>query len=458
MNTRFLSAFKRRFGDQPVSREMAATYDAIHLLALAYNRISSIPWGNNEIEKVRMSLKDSSFQGIQGKVLMDPKSQHLWQWSRLGRINPEGKVEVFWESPGLIPPEVDTSHIGLTISDNLDLNRDCNSRSLVGTSKKLLECIRLAKVAAMTSSNVLITGETGTGKELIAREIHAAGARHNFPFVPINCAAITRDLIESELFGYEEGAFTGAKKGGKVGKFEMANGGTIFLDEIGEMPNDMQAHLLRAIEDMVIYRVGGTEAVPLKARLIASTNKDFSREITQTESFRKDLFYRLSVFHIELPTLCDRIDDLSQLANHFLQRLCRKNATEKKLAPETLEALENHSWPGNVRELSNVTERSFYLALDSKFIYPSHLPDYIIHPQPARDETNKFVSPTDEFSSQNPMSPYRLPENFTSIKETEECLIRQILERSGYNKKRASLLLGISRSTLYRKTRKYEIN
>jgi len=458
MNTRFISAFKRRFGDQPISREMAVTYDAIHLLASAYNRISSVPWGKNETEKVCMSLKNLSFQGIQGKVLIDSKSQHLWQWSRIGRINPEGKIETFWESPGLIPPKVDTSKIGLTISDNLVLNGKCNFRSLVGSNKKFLKCIQLAKVAAMTSSNGLITGDTGTGKELLARAIHAAGPRHNLPFVPINCATIPRDLIESELFGYEEGAFTGAKKGGKVGKFEMANGGTIFLDEIGEMSNDLQAHLLRAIEDMEIYRVGGTEAIRLKARLIASTNKDVLREITQTESFRKDLFYRLSVFHIELPILCDRIDDLSQLANHFLQRLCCKYTTEKKLTPETLQALKNHSWPGNVRELSNVIERSFYLALDSKLIYPDHLPDYIIHPQPARNEANQFVFSTDEFSSQKIMSPYRLPKNLASIKETEECLIRQTLDHSGYNMSKASLLLGISRSTLYRKIRRYKIN
>ncbi len=457
MNTKFIRAFKRRFGDQPISREMAVTYDAIHLLASAYKRISSVPWGKNETEKVRMCLKNLSFQGVQGKVLIDSKSQHLWQWSRIGRINPEGKIEAFWESPGLIPPKVDMSQIGLTISDNLVVNRSHNFSSLIGSNKKFLECIQLAKVAAMTSSNVLITGDTGTGKELLARAIHEAGPRHKLPFVPINCATIPRELIESELFGYEEGAFTGAKKGGKLGKFEKAKGGTIFLDEIGEMPNDMQAHLLRAIEDREIYRVGGTNAIPLNARLIASTNKDVSREILKTESFRKDLFYRLSVFHIELPLLCDRIDDLNQLANHFLERLCRKSATEKKLAPDTLVALENHSWPGNVRELSNVIERSFYLALDSKFIYPDHLPDYIIHPQRAKEETHQIVFPTNEFRPQNLMSPCRLPTSLTSIKKTEECLIRQILERSGYNMTKASLLLGISRSTLYRKIRKYEI-
>lgn len=458
MNTRFIRAFKQRFGDQPISREMAATYDAIQLLALGYSRMSSVPYGKKETEKFRTSLKNLSFQGIQGKVLLDSKCQHLWQWSRIGRVNSKGKIEAFWESSGPIPPKIDTSGVGLTITGNLDLNRTCNFSSLVGANKKFLKCIQLAKVAALTSSNVLITGETGTGKELLARAIHTASPRYNYPFVPINCASIPRDLIESELFGYEGGAFTGAKKGGKVGKFEIAHGGTIFLDEIGEMPIDMQAHLLRAIEEREIFRVGGTEAVRLNVRLIASTNKDLSREITQRESFRKDLFYRLSVFHIELPNLCERIDDISYLANHFLNNLCRKNAIEKKLEPKTLETVENYSWPGNVRELSNVIERSFYLALDSELITPDHLPDYMINLQPTRDETNKFIFLTDDFNSQNLMSPNRFPEHLTSIKEIEECLIRQILKRSDYNMRRASSLLGISRGTLYRKTKKYKID
>lgn len=458
MNKGFIHAFRRRFGNQPISREMAATYDAIQLLALGYSRMSSVSLGKKETDTFRISLKNLSFQGIQGKVLLDSNSQHLWQWSRIGRVNSEGKIEAFWESPGPIPPKVDTSRVGLSITGNLDLNRTCNFGSLVGTNKKFLKCIRIAKVAALTSSNVLITGETGTGKELFARAIHTASSRYNSPFVPINCATFPRDLIESELFGYEEGAFTGAKKGGKMGKFEVANGGTIFLDEIGEMPSDMQAHLLRAIEEKEIYRLGGTEAVSLNVRLIASTNKDLSCEITLRESFRKDLFYRLSVFHIKLPKLCERLDDIPYLANHFLKDLCRKNSIIKKIKPETLEAMEYYSWPGNVRELSNVIERAFYLALDSYFITPDHLPDYIIDYPLAKEETNRFLFPTDEFNSQNLMSTNRFPDYLTSIKETEEYLIRKILKRSDYNIMRASLLLGISRGTLYRKIKKYKIN
>lgn len=457
-NKRFVNAFKGRFGNQPINREMAVSYDAVHMLASAYNRASSIPWGKNKTEKIRMALKDLSFQGIQGKVLMDPNTQHLWQWSRIGRVNSEGIIETFWESPGPVPPKIVDSRVELTISNNSDLKNDCDFRSLVGANKKFLECIHLAKIAARTSSNVLITGETGTGKELLARAIHATSPRKKHPFVPVNCATLPRDLIGSELFGYEEGAFTGAKKGGKVGKFEMADGGTLFLDEIGDMPNDMQAHLLRAIEENEIYKIGGTEAVRLNVRLIASTNKDLSWEITQGGSFRKDLYYRLHVFHINLPNLCDRINDIPPLANYFLHHLCCKNATKKEFAPETLKVLQNHSWPGNVRELSNLIERAFYLALDSKVICCDHLSDYIINPQPKEDKKYNYSTPIDDFNSHDYMPSYGFPERVTSIRETEERHLRRILNRSGYNITRAASLLGISRSTLYRKINRYKIN
>jgi DNA-binding NtrC family response regulator/ABC-type branched-subunit amino acid transport system substrate-binding protein len=456
-NNRFKCAFKRRFGEQPISREMAATYDSIRMLALGYSRLPPASLKKIETETFRTSLKNLSFQGIQGKVLLDSRSQHLWQWSRIGRVNPEGQIEAFWESSGPIPPNIDTSKIALNIGSNSGRCEVRNFCSLVGVNPTFLNCIQLAKICAKTSSSVLITGETGTGKELFARAIHKAGSRYNFPFVPINCATIPRDLIESELFGYEEGAFTGARKGGKAGKFEIADGGTLFLDEIGEMAVDMQAHLLRAIEEKEIYRVGGTEAVRLNVRLIASSNKDLSREITQSESFRKDLFYRLSVFHIKLPKLCERIDDISYLANHFLKNLCRENSIEKKLGPETLKILESHLWPGNVRELSNVIEMSFYSAMDSELITPDHLPGYIVNRQPVSDEKSQSLFLTDECNLQNLISPNSFPNHFTSIKKSEEYLIKQILSRCSYNMNRASLLLGISRGTLYRKIKKYGI-
>ena len=458
MNKRFVNAFKEHFGEKPISREMAASYDAVHMIASAYSRTPSIPWGKNKAEKVRMALKDLSFRGIQGKVRIDPKTQHLWQWSRIGRVNLEGKIETIWESPGPVPPKIVNSRVELTIPNSLDLKSDCDFRSLVGANKKLLKCIHLAKIAARTSSNVLITGETGTGKELIARAIHATSNRNNHPFIPVNCATLPRDLIGSELFGYEEGAFTGAKKGGKAGKFEIADGGTLFLDEIGDMPNDMQAHLLRAIEENEIYKIGGTEAVRLDVRLIASTNKDLLREITQGGSFRRDLYYRLNVFHINLPNLCDRIDDIPLLAKYFLQHLCRRNATKKEFAPETLKVLESHSWPGNVRELSNLIERSFYLSMDSKVIRCDHLPDYIINPQPEVAKIYKYLTPIGDYNSHNLMPSYGFPESIASIRETEEHYLRQILIRSGYNISRTASLLGISRSTLYRKINRYKIN
>ncbi len=451
MNQKFVSAFKYRFGDQPISREMAASFDAIHLLCSAYHRVSGASSRESQTEKVRMALKNLSFQGIQGRMLIDPNSQHLWQWSRIGCVNAEGQIETIWESPGPVPPKINTDQNRLIVRNRLDPQRACVLPSLVGSNINFLECIRLAEVAAMASCNVLITGETGTGKELLARHIHAVSPRRNYPFIPINCTAIPRELIESELFGYEEGAFTGARKGGKPGKFEMANGGTFFLDEIGDMPSDLQAHLLRVIEEKEVYRIGGTQAVRLDVRLIASTNKDLSEEISRRGTFRKDLFYRLSGFHISLPNLCDRTEDIPLLADHFLERLCRNNGREKTLAVGTLEALEKHTWPGNVRELRNVIERSFYLSLDSKVILPGDLPDYIINPKPLIGREDE--SRADTFDADNFILRYR--EGIASVEETEKRLIRQTLVRSGNNLSRAAASLGISRTTLYRKIRKY---
>lgn len=452
MNRKFVSTFEQRFGSQPISREMASSFDAIHLLSSAYQRLSAEPPVGNQAQRLRMALKNLSFQGIQGRMIIDPVSQHLWQWSRIGRVNTEGQLETIWKSSGLVPPKIDTSRNTLIVRDAADPQRACGLPPLVGTNKGFLECTRLAKIAGKASCNVLITGDTGTGKELFARYIHEISPRRDNPFIPVNCTAIPRDLIESELFGYEEGAFTGARKGGKPGKFEMANGGTFFLDEIGDMPADLQAHLLRVIEEKETYRIGGTKAVKLDVLLIAATNKDLSREIAKG-AFRKDLYYRLSGFRISLPNLCDRTDDIPLLADHFLERLCRDNGTRKKLSPETLDALEKHTWPGNVRELCNVIERAFHLSLDSKVIRPCHLPDYIIASEPSIDAEGGLR--TDSFDAVDLIP--RHPGGIEPVKEAEKRLIRQALLCSYHNVSRAAASLGISRTTMYRKIKEYDI-
>lgn len=477
MNKKFVNKFRQRFGNQPISREMASSYEAIHMLATAYERLASAPYGKNETEKVRTVLKRLAFQGIQGKVMMDPDTQHLWQWSRIGRVLPDGKIETFWTSPGPVPPKLENYRVVPAMVRQADTDNAWNFRSLIGINPKFLECVHIAKIASMTATNVLITGETGTGKELLARSIHAASPRRKYPFMPINCASIPHELISSELFGYEEGSFTGAKRGGKVGKFEMANGGTLFLDEIGEMPNDLQACLLRVIEDKEIYRIGGNKAIRPDVRLIASTNKDLLKEITCGGPFRKDLFYRLSIFHINLPNLCDRLEDIPLLANHFLQELNRENGASKIFAPETLELMKNYSWPGNARELSNVVERAFYLSCDAPVIAPEILPEHMLVLQSIKDKRGKLlITPIDlqqkngkgfrgnlTYLLQTPndrsYTVHQLPyETITSIRENERLLIRQTLDRSGYNISRAAYLLGISRSTLYRKIKKHKIS
>jgi len=476
-NNRFVRAYRERFGDEPISREMASAYEAIHLLSMAYEKISTVPYGKSETEKVRIALKNLSFQGPQGKVIMDPDTQHLCQWSRIGRVKPDGKIEIIWVSSGPIIPRHDTDPIGLSISESSHTKSSRGFGLLIGRNKEFLKCIQMAKIASKTSSNILITGKTGTGKDLFAKAIHEAGPRSTHPFIPINCVAIPRDLIISELFGYEEGSFTGANRGGKPGKFELANGGTLFLDEIGEMPIDMQVHLLRAVEENEIYRIGGTKPIRLDVRIIAATNSDLAQGIPNNRSFRSDLYYRLSVFNIILPLLCDRKEDIPILANHFLLRLNSVSANKKTFAAETLDLLKPHSWPGNIRELANVVERSFHVALNSRVIAPEHLPDYIVGCRNRKESMYKGFTATAETQhidrsnlQENVASIPKIPycpytevhrndiEHVVALAKSEDLIIRQVLKRCGHNISQTSRLLDISRSTLYRKMSRYNID
>jgi PAS domain S-box-containing protein len=310
--------------------------------------------------------------------------------------------------------------------------------SIIGKSEAIGNLKQEALRAAGNSFPVLITGESGTGKELFAQAIHHASARRLHPFVRINCAAIPRDLLESELFGYEKGAFTGARSEGKPGKFELAHQGTIFLDEIGDLPVEMQPKLLRAIEDKEFERVGGTRIVRSDFRVISATNQNLDTMLT-TGRFRKDLFYRLNVISLHIPALRERPDDILAITRRFLDRTAQE-ANLKKIAIDhgAERALHDHDWPGNVRELMNVLERSVS-ALEGEAIRITDLPFYVQRGRrnTVRDQTT------------------------TSLREIQSRAERETiwtaLRESDFRKARAAKILGIHRTLLYKKMKKYNI-
>ena len=311
---------------------------------------------------------------------------------------------------------------------------------ILGQSPVLMTAKREAALAAAGSSTVLIQGESGTGKELFARAIHGASDRKNKPLVAINCAAIPESLLESELFGYEEGAFTGAKRGGKPGKFELADGGTVFLDEIGDLSLNMQAKLLRVLQERRIERVGGTSSVPVDVRIIAATHKDVE-EMVRVGEFRQDLFYRINVFPLRVPPLRERPDDLPLLIDVFFRRNCKLlNKELTGFEEAALDCLRRYSWPGNIRELENTVE--YLVNIETgRLISASRLPERI---RRNRDRTPE-TSSTGEL---------------TTIAELERQAIAKALRaygRSVGGKEQAARALGISKATLYRKLKEYDL-
>jgi PAS domain S-box-containing protein len=310
--------------------------------------------------------------------------------------------------------------------------------NIVGDSAKVKEVKSLVKKVANTNSNVLIIGESGTGKELFAHSIHNASKRYLAPFVKINCAAIPSELLEAELFGYEEGAFTGAKKGGKKGKFELANGGTIFLDEIGDMPMNMQVKLLRVIQEKEIERVGGNTLKSINVRIIAATNKDLENSIKEGK-FREDLYYRLNVMKISIPPLRERKEDIPKLVNALRIKVAnRLGIYVEGISKDALECLVNYDWPGNIRELENVIERAINL-LDSDIVIKlEHLSE--------RLTKNKFK----RYSSK---SKYLK----VIVEEVEKEVILECLKETNWNKNKAAKILGISRAGLYKKIEEYKL-
>lgn len=321
---------------------------------------------------------------------------------------------------------------------------------ILGESDAILNVITNCKIIANSPSTVLIEGESGTGKEILAQAIHNFSYRRDNNFVAINCGAIPKNLIESELFGYEEGAFTGAKKGGKVGKFELANGGTIFLDEIGEMPLEMQVHLLRVIQEGMISRVGSTKEIPIDVRIIAATNKDLKEEI-KNGNFREDLYYRLSVIPIHLPPLRERKGDVEKLIKHFLRiKAFKLNKKVPKISDDLYNKLINYSWPGNIRELENCIEN--IVNLDGNISY--QFVDNNQNEFQNKDIEEKEIKPRND-SKDNGI--YIEIGNSFNIKDIEKTLIEKAIKINDYNMSKTAKSLGISRNTLYYKLDKYKI-
>lgn len=307
--------------------------------------------------------------------------------------------------------------------------------SIVGGSNVIRTLKKQALKASTTNLPVLISGESGTGKELFAQGIHHAGTRRLHPFVRINCAAIPRDLLESELFGYEQGAFTGAHYAGKPGKIELAHHGTVFLDEIGDLPLDMQPKILRVLEEKEVERVGGTSVIRVDFRLIAATNQNLE-EMVAGGRFRPDLYYRLNVIPLQIPPLRERREDIVPLARHLLAQIAGDLARPQlNLDPGCEAVLKNYDWPGNARELSNVLER-VCSSLENDTVYPYDLPFYL-----GREERNTSVPGGASLRA------------VTATSESEA--IRYALAKTGNNKSRAAEILGIHRTLLYKKMKKY---
>lgn len=296
---------------------------------------------------------------------------------------------------------------------------------MMGSSPTFIKVVNHARKAAMLNSTLFLSGETGTGKELFAQAIHQASERRDKPFIAINCGAIPRELIESELFGYEPGAFTGAKSKGSAGKFEVAQGGTIFLDEIGDMPLTVQVHLLRILEEKVVTRIGGSKPIPIDVRVIAATHKNLM-EAVRKGKFREDLLFRLRVIQLRLPALRERTSDIPILAAHFLQQLGPQyGKTNISVHPETMKCLQAYPWPGNIRELKNVMEQSLF-NMEGDVLLPYDLP------------------PEFHDMQENPL-------------ETEKDQLIESIRMAGGSIGQAAQKLGISRATMYRKIKQYGI-
>jgi PAS domain S-box-containing protein len=323
----------------------------------------------------------------------------------------------------------------------LGLTAKYHFKDIIGESEVFKKTIEQAKAYSKVDSTILIEGETGTGKEMFAQSIHNLSSRKEGPFVAINCAALPENLLESELMGYEEGAFTGAKRGGKAGLFELAHKGTIFLDEINQIPLQLQSRILRVIQEKQVMRLGGDRVIPVDVRIIAATNEDLKKLIREGR-FRDDLYFRLNVLNLRIPSLKERSEDIPLLIDYYIKKFSEIYGPIKSLSDTAYHFLLNYSWPGNVRELMNFVERYVVLCKNNLvFNDVDYVKEYIMKK---------------EIICQNNIRPDALYVKMDTLENMENQLIRQILQKTGGNKLQAALLLGISRTTLWKKLKNEE--
>jgi PAS domain S-box-containing protein len=370
-----------------------------------------------------------------------------------GRTSGDQEVKITTRDGKMIPVAISTAALideannivgGVEMFRDLRLVTELRKRlmksyvfeDIISKNHRMIQIFELIPLVANSASTVLIEGDSGTGKELVARAIHNLGPRKDKPFIPVNCSALPDNLLESELFGYKKGAFTDAKHD-KPGRFAAAEGGTLLLDEIGELGKPMQVKLLRVLQEKVYEPLGSTTPIKADVRIIASTNRDLPQRVKE-HKFRKDLFYRLNVVSVTLPTLQDRKEDIPLLVNHFIERF---NALQgrriKRCSERVMSLLMRFPFPGNIRELENAIEHAFVICICNT-IQASDLPSHIQEYEPENDK-----------NSQNEIMP---------LEEAEADTIRAVLERNGYNRTNTAHELGISRNTLWRKMKKYHIS
>lgn len=381
-------------------------------------------------------------KGIVEEILPIPtRDRNLFCVCRLEQVIAQGEVKVnilyLKQQMGVVNETGKKSyHAFYTFND------------IIGPGEKLEQLKKKGKAFALGDSTVLIQGETGTGKELFAQALHAASPRKDKPFMPVNCAAIPENLLESELFGYEEGSFTGAVKGGKPGRFEIASGGTVFLDEIGDMPMFLQAKLLRVLQEKKIERVGGTRQIPVDVRIIAATHKDLRRLVADNK-FRDDLYYRLNVLPLYIPPLRERREDIYVLLEYFLKKhTVLAGKPSKRFSAKVLNQFFNYSWPGNVRELENVIEYMVNLPEQSAMFDMDSLPPYLLGSLEQKNLPGEGICQAYEPDQDAAL---------LKVKDMESNQIIAALEKYGHctrGKREAAKALGISVATLYRKLKK----